>query len=135
MSAKHDFRHYPEWLHHELLNWARWCWLGPYPHPLPPGHCYSIEHQYVGHHLEEEDESEPPTVKQLLFTDRAMKVDAVWRQMVGAPRIVLRAEYPLRYESGRVEFGQKGAARGLHMPLHEYRRALGVAIDLVWEAM
>jgi len=132
----HDHRHCPEWLHNELLNWSRWCWQGPYPHPLPPGHCYSIEHQYVGHRLEGETEGDPvPTRNPEPNAARAMLVDAVWKRMVGAPRFVLRAEYPQRWSSGRAEHGQVGAARRLKMSLRDYEAALAVAIGRVWAAM
>lgn len=36
-----------DWIDAELRNWARWCWSGAWPHPLPPSHCASIEHRYV----------------------------------------------------------------------------------------
>ncbi len=131
-----DYRHYPDWIHQELLNWSRWCWQGPYPHPLRPSHCYSVEHQYVGHHLEEEEESEPIPARPLApIAARAMMVDAAWQRMVGAPRLVLRAEYPQRWSSGRIEHGQIGAARRLHMRLAEYEAALSVAIGRVWDAL
>jgi len=35
-----------DWIDAELRNWARWCWSGAWPHPLPPDHCASIEHRY-----------------------------------------------------------------------------------------
>ena len=35
-----------DWIDAELRNWARWCWSGAWPHPLPPSHCASIEHRY-----------------------------------------------------------------------------------------
>lgn len=36
-----------EEIHHELLNWARWCWSGAWPHPLPPDHAASAEGRFI----------------------------------------------------------------------------------------
>ncbi len=131
-----DFRHYPEWLHHELLNWSRWCWLGAYPHPLPPSHCYSIEHQFAGWRLPEGADVAPlPEKLPAPIEARARIVNDAWSALPDLPRMVLRAEYPQRRESGRLEYGQAGAARRLHIRLSEYEGALVMAIGRVWTAL
>lgn len=35
------------WIEDELWNWARWCWSGAWPHPLPPDHAASAEGRFV----------------------------------------------------------------------------------------
>ena len=127
-----DYRKFPDWIHHELQNWARWCWLGATPVPMSPGHCGSIESQYVRVNDENSSDGARPIPPN---EDRARRVDEVWRRLPDAPRLVLRAEYPQRWSSGRVEHGQAGAARRLHMSLRQYEEALAVAIGRVWEAM
>jgi hypothetical protein len=127
-----DLRNFPDWLHHELLNWSRWCWLGPWPHPLPPNQCGSVERYYIRVNDENTTEgarSIPPN------TDRAMLVNSVWDALPDDPRQVLRAEYPQYHESGRAEFGRVGAARKMKMRLRDYENALCVAIGRVWDVM
>jgi hypothetical protein len=128
-----DLVNYPQWLHAELLNWSRWCWQGPWPHPLPPSVCASVERDYIpAGNAEERVAAErkpiPPNER------HAQIVDSVWKRMADAPRRVLRAEYPQRFESGRMEFGRIGAAKGLGMGVVEYERQLIVAIGQVWDA-
>ncbi|MCL4822582.1 MAG: hypothetical protein KJZ57_00060 [Anaerolineales bacterium] len=36
-----------DWIDAELRNWSAWCWSGAWPHPIPPDHCRSIEHQWI----------------------------------------------------------------------------------------
>lgn len=45
-----------EHVHHEFINWARWCWSGAWPHPIPPDHAASLE----GRYLAPSDLGEPP---------------------------------------------------------------------------
>jgi hypothetical protein len=124
-----DLRYFPEWLHHELLNWSRWCWLGPWPHPLPPNQCGSVERDYARFRVSDSaDEPQPVPPNEA----RALIVDGVWRGLPPTPRQVLRAEYPQYRDSGRAEFGRVGAARRMGMRLREYEDALGVAISRVW---
>ena len=126
-----DLRHFPEWLHHELLNWSRWCWRGPWPHPLPPVCCGSAERDYMRFRVENScDEARPIPAN----ASRASVVDAVWRNLPDVPKRVLRAEYPQYHGSGRAEFGRVGAARRMRMRLHDYDAALCVAADRVWNA-
>ena len=133
MRRNVDLRTYPDWIHAELINWSRWCWLGAWPHPLPPEYCGSIERNYPGHRLPEgnaDDEARPIQPNET----NARIVDRVWKALPDLPRLVLRAEYPQRYESGRVEHGRAGAARWLHVSLRDYEAGLIVAIGRIWEA-
>lgn len=127
-----DFRSWPQWLHSELLNWSRWCWLGPYPHPLPPSHCSSYEHNYIpvgnaDERVEEERRPIPPNETNALIADR------VWRAMPPIPKLVLRVEYPSRHDYPW-EFGTVGVARKLKMPVRDYEAARAEAIGRMWAA-
>ena len=130
-NPMHDHCRLPDWLHHELLNWSRWCWLGAWPHPLPPSHCGSVERDYTRFRVDgSADDARPIPPNE----PRALIVDDVWRDLPPAPRQVLRAEYPQYHESGRAEFGRVGAARRMRMCLREYEAALCVAAGRVWDA-
>jgi len=121
----------PDWLHHELINWARWCWSGRWPHPLPADHCGSAEHvysRYPREYADDEIRSLPPN------ETHAQIVDVVWHRLPAGPRQVLRAEYPQYHASGRAEFGRIGAARRLGMRLHDYEAALWFACGRVRDA-
>jgi hypothetical protein len=128
----HDLRRFPEWLHHELLNWSRWCWQGPWPHPLPPNQCGSVERNYIRTNEEGSADNARPIPPN---ESRARIVDGVWRSLPPLPRQVLRAEYPQYRDSGRAEFGRCGAARRMGMRLREYENALGAAVGRVWDAL
>ena len=126
-----DLRHFPEWLHHELLNWSRWCWLGAWPHPLPPSHCGSAERDYTRFRVDvcpDEPRPIPP------IESRALIVDDVWHRLPQAPKQVLRAEYPQYHDSWRAEFGRAGAARRMGLALGDYEAALCVPAGRVWDA-
>jgi hypothetical protein len=131
-GGRRDLQNYPGWLHHELMNWSRWCWLGAYPHPLPSNRCASIEREYipVGNAEKRVEAERKPIPPNEINADL---VQRVWRKMDDGPRLVLRAEYPQRNASGRQEFGRIGAARCLHMCVAEYERHLCTAIGLVWD--
>jgi hypothetical protein len=121
---KGDFRTYPEWVHQELMNWARWCWKGAYPHPLPPTVCASIEKNYQ----RISDEGTVDDVKPVPPNEaHAKRVQAVWDALPRIGQQVLRAEYPQRFESGRAVDGRYAAARWLHMSLSEYESCLSMA--------
>ncbi len=128
-----DYRHYPAWLHRELVNWSRWCWSGGWPHPLPPDHCASLEGEYIAPPYFE-DEAPPPKPAPI-NPETARVVDGVWYRMPDGPRLVLRDEYPMYGQSGRAEFGKVGAARRLKMSLKLYEDNLVVAIGRVWTAL
>ena len=130
-NLKRDLRRFPDWLHHELLNWSRWCWQGALPHPFPPSHCASVEHEYTRLRAEgSSDEARPIPANET----RALIVDGVWRTLPPLPKQVIRAEYPQYQASGRAEFGRVGAARRLGLSLHDYEAALTVAGGRVWDA-
>lgn len=128
MSIVSDFSH------HELVNWSNWCWLGEYPHPLPKTRCGSAEGDFHAEwHLEAEPD-EPPRIKP--NTRNAQIVQDLWESWPTASpaRQVLKAEYPARHTSGRVEGGRDVAARRLNMSLREYEMALSWASKKVEEA-
>lgn len=134
-KVKQDYRSYPDWVHHELMNWSRWCWLGPWPHPLPMQTCASIEREYTRYRLPEYGEDESPPPPRIEPNEiNAQIVDRVWKALTPGPHFVLRAEYPQRMESGRLEFGKLGAARRLGMSLAEYEAHLVTAVGRVLEA-
>lgn len=115
-----------DWVHHELMNWARWCWLGPLPHPLPPDHAMSLEGNYIppaewGEEVITEAKPIPPNA------DNAKKVQAVFDSATEAERQVMRAEYPQHglYES------RFQAARSFGMSKRYYLMALDSVRDKV----
>ena len=121
-------RTYEDWLHQELLNWARWCWSGGWPHPIPPDHCASLEGQYQAPPWEDEPESvrkmpEPNA-------ERARIVEKVWSRLPDGPRFVLRWEYPCWWWQVEVH----RAARTLRMSVTHYEGNLLVAIGRVRKA-
>jgi len=64
-----------DWLNHEIRNWVRWCYSGPYPGPLPPTHCTSLEGGYVSEAYwgSEPDDRPPP-----IFVEHALIVQRVF---------------------------------------------------------
>lgn len=84
----------------ELENWARWCWHGPLPHPIPPTHCESFEWQYE--RVREEGEIES-------VDDRPIPVNHVNANIVHGVYVmlpviqaqILRAEYPQRFSKAK----------------------------------
>lgn len=123
-------RRYPDWVHHELMNWSRWCWQGSYPHPLPPQTCASIERQYVRFREENTtDEAKPIQPNE----SHALIVDGVWKALPTLPRMVMRAEYPQRsaYDWGH---GRAGVARLMRVSLSEYEAGLIVGVGRVMDA-
>jgi hypothetical protein len=104
----------PNDVHHELLNWARWCWTGEWPHPS------------MVRFIEEDDEAvrpPPPNAR------NAQLVQTAWERMHLQARLVLRAEYPLRTGQGRA-----AEAKRLHMTPSEYEAALAWAVRRIQEA-
>ena len=127
---RRDLRHFPEWLHYELLNWSRWCWQGAWPHPLPPSQCGSVEHDYIRFRVDACDDEPRPIPAN---ASRALVVDRVWHGLANVPKQVLRAEYPQYHSSSRAEFGRVGAARRMGLMLRDYEAALAVAVGRVWD--
>ena len=71
------------WLDAELRNWARWCWSGAWPHPLPPSHCASIEHRYLApSDLSAEVDAEEIARRIQIVRDRAEIVHRVYREQL-----------------------------------------------------
>ena len=131
----HDYRTIEKWLDSELKNWSRWCWLGPWPHPIPPNHCGSIEGKYIHERNPEnrvEDERRPIPV----IEATAKLVDMVWRSLPENPKKALCAEYPRRMEwddDGRASVSK--AARFAGIKRGQYLPALAVAVDRVRKAL
>ena len=121
----------PDIAHFELMNWSRFCWEGPYPHPLPPTHCYSFEHNYIA--PSDMGNDDKPVSRIFANAHNAMRVQNVFIMLPTTQRLVIRAEYPKRHESGRAEFGMVGASRRLHMKLSEYEYALSAVVSKVME--
>lgn len=93
-----------DWIDHELRNWARWCWSGAWPHPLPPDHCASIEHRYVApSDLGAEVDAEEVARRIPIVRDRAEIVHRVYReQLTDRERRVLVVRYIHRTPADRV---------------------------------
>lgn len=118
---------YPEWVHHELENWSRWCWQGKFPHPLPSQTCASFEKNYRRHGEEEEQLEDRPIPAN---ADRAKIVQTVWDSLSPRQQQVLRAEYPQRHTSGRLH-SMARAAKNLGMSADAYEAALCRAANSV----
>lgn len=84
-----------DWIDHELRNWARWCWSGAWPHPLPPSHCASIEHRYMApSDLGAEVDAEEVARRIPIVRDRAEVVHEVYlHQLSDLERRVLVLRY------------------------------------------
>jgi len=117
----------PENIHHELLNWARFQWSGPWPHPIPSEKCGSAEREF---HAEWHQEWEPELVTVIRPNRaRAEAVHAVWKDLWDAPRLVLKAEYIEHHKD------RQRAARKLAIPVHVYESHLAYAVRKVGEAL
>ena len=128
MKGQASFRKYPDWVHWELLNWSRWSWEGSYPHPMPARACGSVEGEYTTPTYD----SEQIEVKAIpAHTDRAIRVDKVWRALPELQRTVLATEYPRRHEFNW-DHGRVGIARKLKVRLTDYEDALFSAVEKVW---
>ena len=117
----------PEPIHHELLNWARFQWSGPWPHPIPSEKCGSAEREF---HAEWHQEWEPePDIRIKPHQGRADVVHSVWKSLWDAPRQVLKAEYIEHHKD------RQRAARKLAIPVHVYESHLAYAVRKVGEAL
>lgn len=115
--------------HAELLNWSRWCWQGSWPHPLPATHCGSLEAQYrAPPDWNPDDPPEPPSIRP--NERNARIVQRVYDRLQDPQRQALKAEYPGRHTSGRIESKAVAAAR-LGMPEWAYDRHLEAAVGQV----
>ena len=119
----------PNAVHQELINWSRWCWRGPWPHPLPPEHCGSLESQYRP--PPDWNPDDPPIPPRIRPNERnARIVQAVYDSLEMDARLVLKAEYPGWIESGRTD-GRSVAAVRLGMSLWTYELLLQSAVNRV----
>ncbi len=115
-----SWRLIPEWVEHEIQNWVRWCWSGPWPHPLPPTHCTSAERYYrAPSDLGETETPFPPP-----YVPNAEIVQRAYVAMLKQEQHVMKAEYIHPWDSGRARYGRAGAARRLRMPLATYETIL-----------
>jgi len=116
----------PDRIHAELLNWSAWCWLGPWPHPLPPTKCGSAEGDYRAppeYDMEVAGAPEPPRIRPNAL--HAERVQAVWVKLPERPKLALKAEYPERNNS------RTKAAHKLNMGMNEYEYHLRYAVGKV----
>ena len=137
----------PDAVHEELLNWSRWCWLGEWPHPLPATHCGSLEAGYrAPPDWNPDDPPQPPAIRP--NQRHAEIVQRVWESLTPPPvfdehgrricidqageqaKLVLKAEYPGRGTSGRIE-GKAVAAVRLNLPVWLYDERLMQAVRKV----
>lgn len=110
----------PEWVEHEIQNWARWCWSGPLPHPLPSTQCASAERYYRA----PSDLGEAETSLSPPYAPHAEMVQRAYVAMLTKEQHVMKAEYIHPWESGRAHYGKVGAARRLKMSLATYETIL-----------
>lgn len=95
---KNNKNNIPNWVHFELCNWSRWCWLGISPGPNIPTHCASPEWQYE--RIREEGEIESVDSKPIPVNEvHAQIVQGVYEALPTMQAQVLRAEYPQRRSS------------------------------------
>lgn len=125
----------PDAVHEELRNWSDWCWLGEFPHPMPPDHCGSLEGQYrAPPNWNPDDAMEAPPPPRIRPNGiRAQIVQAAYKGMEEPMRQVLKAEYPGRRDSGRSK-SLAEAAYYLAMPQWLYVSLLNQAVNRVGEA-
>ncbi len=119
----------PDDVHHELLNWSRWCWLGEWPHPIPATSCGSLEAQYRA--PPDWNPDDVPPVPYIRPNERHAKiVQAVYDQLPELERQILRAEYPGRMETDRPDWRHAIAVR-LGIPMRIYNRHFKSAVNKV----
>lgn len=117
----------PNAIHEELLNWARWCNLGAWPHPLPRTQCGSLEGDYrppSWEVLDEEEALPPPKIRP--NERHARRVQEAWESLEGFPRLALKSEYPGNDHGNRIE----RAAR-LRLTVQQYENHLQIAVNRV----
>lgn len=107
-----EYRTYPDWVHHELLNWSRWCWMGATPVP-DHERCQSIECNY-SRITEEGDKAER---RILLNIQNAQIVQKAFEKMPPLQRKILIIEYPKRNLLAK---GRDVAARALRLSRRSY---------------
>ena len=125
------YRKFPDWVHWELLNWARWSWEGSYPHPLPSQTCGSVEGEYQPPRYDSCDE---PVRRIKADEGMALIVDRAWKSLPDTQRLVLAVEYPRRNDYNW-DHGRVGIARKLKIRLTEYEDAFFAAVEKVWREL
>lgn len=107
-----------DFAHHELMNWAKWCWEGEDPRPLPPQVCGSAEGSYVP--TASEDCLDKPENKPKAVAHRAEVVQGLFERMPDKLRAVMIATYPRAHDSKAFK-GEKYVARFCKMRVAEYK--------------
>lgn len=108
----------PDHIHHELLNWSRWCWRGAYPHPIPPNHCGSPEWQYQ--RINEDGTTESVDEKPIPVNEiNAKIVQDVYDRLPWIQQQVLRYEYPQKHSISK---------RNTNISRSDYESALSSAV-------
>lgn len=117
----------PDKMHSELLNWAAWCHLGAWPHPLPRTQCGSFEGNFRVPEWEALDDEEAPPPKPIRPNERhARRVQEAWESLEGFPRLALKSEYP-----GFVHDHRSERAKRLGITVQQYENHLQIAVNRV----
>ena len=116
----------PDSVHHELLNWSRWCWTGEWPHPLPRTVCGSLESGYRSPPDWNPDDPPQPTPIQPNAIN-AKRVQAIYDGLGELGRKVLKAEYPCHREHA----GRQGAAFMIGISVSTYEHELRIATNKI----
>lgn len=124
-------RTYPDWVHDELINWSRWCWLGPWPHPLPEVTCGSVEKHYTRFREENTTDEARPTPP----NERHARIVAeVFEDLPHGPRLALLAEYPQRWKYAECKNLKAKATRAGFGSERSYVLCLTLAVERVRKA-
>ena len=115
-----------DWIHHELLNWGRWCHQGPWPHPIPPDHAASLEGRYIAPIIEDADAVQPRPVPP--NQQRAEIVHRVYLE-----RLTTRERWALVYRYVKPT-AERIVLRRLRITARDYDVALMAAARCVGEA-
>lgn len=123
----------PDWIDSEFKNWARACWSGSWPHPLPPDHAMSIEGRFVPPAGEVFDPPEPRMPRPNM--DRAAVVQTVFDSRLTQPeRLALIFEYPKRLRVSNEDQRISRSARKVGVPRHMYVESIQRAGRMVAQA-
>lgn len=120
----------PDEVHAELCNWARWCWSGPWPHPMPATQCGSLEAGYRAPPMWGEDHARRTPIARPNDA-RARVVQEAWECLPVDERAVVKEEYPASLQPRRVVQGHEAAAKRLGMTPASYEHLLGQAVTKI----
>lgn len=113
-----------DWIDAELRNWARWCWSGAWPHPIPPDHCASIEHRWIDPSDLYKEAPEPRPIPP--NRQRAERVDRVYMDLLSdRERLAVKTRYVLR---------EKAPWEHMGVPKATYEAAMLTVARLVGDA-